>query len=60
MASYMANTPITDGRDGNIAQVASVAKNFDSIRQSFKGVYQDLKEEQQQQVRGNKNLSYDS
>lgn len=59
MAAYMAKTPITDGRDGNLTQIARVAKDFDNIRQSFKGVYKDLKEEQQMNVRGDKNLGYD-
>lgn len=59
MASYMANTQITDGRDGNISQIRAVAKDFDSIRQSFKGVYKDLKDEQQTSVRGGQGLAYD-
>ena len=59
MATYMANTPITDGRDGNINQIRAVAKDFDGIRQSFKGAYKDLKEEQQSRTRGNAGLAYD-
>lgn len=59
MAKYMKNTSITDGRNGNISQIRAVAKDFDSIRQSFKGAYKDLQDEQQSRVRGGKGLSYD-
>ena len=59
MATYMANTPITDGRDGNISQIRAVAKDFDAIRQSFKGAYKDLKDEQTTSVRGGGGLAYD-
>jgi len=59
MATYMANTQITDGRDGNISQIRAVAKDFDAIRQSFKGAYKDLKDEQQTSVRGGQGLAYD-
>ena len=60
MAIYMANTQITDGRDGNISQIRAVAKDFDAIRQSFKGAYKDLKDEQSTTVRGGQGLAYDS
>jgi len=59
MARYMANTPITDGRDGNINQIRAVAKDFEAIRSSFKGAFKDLQEEQQSSVRGGYGLSYD-
>lgn len=60
MAIYMANTQITDGRDGNISQIRAVAKDFDAIRQSFKGAYKDLKDEQTTSVRGGQGLAYDA
>ena len=61
LGEYMANTQITDGKDGNIAQLRAVAKDFDAIRQSYKGTLRDLEEEQSENhVRGNQNLSYDS
>jgi hypothetical protein len=60
MATYMANTQITDGRDGNISQIRAVAKDFDAIRQSFKGAYKDLKDEQTTSVRGGQGLAYDA
>jgi hypothetical protein len=59
IAYYMSNTSITDGRDGNIGQIRAVAKDFDSIRQSFKGAYKDLKDEQTPHHRGGKGLAYD-
>ena len=59
LATYMENTPITDGRDGNITALVSAAKNFDGIRASFKGAYKDLKEEQQSRTRGGAGLAYD-
>jgi len=59
LATYMENTPITDGRDGNITALVSAAKNYDSIRTSFKGAYKDLKEEQQSRTRGDAGLAYD-
>jgi Flp pilus assembly protein TadG len=60
IARYLATTQITDGKDGNIAQIRAVAKDFDAIRQSFKGVYKDLQDEQQSKVRGGQGLAYDS
>lgn len=59
IARYMAYTPITDGRDGNVTQIGRIAKEFDSIRQSYKGVYRDLMEEQQTKTRGGAGLAYD-
>lgn len=59
MAEYMGTTQITGGRDGNIAQIRAVAKDFDAIRQSYKGVAKDLAAEQETHVRGSQNLGYD-
>jgi len=59
IARYMAYTPITDGRDGNVTQIGRIAKDFDAIRQSYKGVYKDLMEEQQTKTRGGAGLAYD-
>ncbi len=60
LARYMENAQITDGKDGNIAQIRAVAKDFDGIRSSFKGVYKDLQDEQSSRVRGGQGLAYDS
>jgi len=59
MADYMGTTTITGGKDGNIAQIRQVAKDFDAIRQSYKGVAKDLEAEQESHVRGGQDLGYD-
>ena len=59
IATYMSNTMITDGRDGNINQIRAMAKDFDDIRQSYKGALRDLEDEQKSHVRGGQGLAYD-
>jgi hypothetical protein len=59
LAIYMEKTPVTHGRDGNITALVSAAKNFEGIRNSFKGAYKDLLEEQQTRGRGGIELAYD-
>jgi hypothetical protein len=60
IAEYMGTTGITDGKDGNIGQIRAMAKDFNVIRQSYKGVAKDLEEEQKAaHVRGGQNLAYD-
>lgn len=59
MAKALANTSFTFGRDGSATGLLAIAKNFDAVRQSFKGTYKDLMDEQKSTVRGNKNLAYD-
>jgi hypothetical protein len=55
----METAPIEAGRDGNIMALVNTAAKFEDIRQSFKGAYKDLLEEQQSTVRGGQNLAYD-
>lgn len=60
LATYMMETPIKDGRDGNITALTNTASKFDQIRQSFKGAYEDLKKEQGDKTgRGGQKLAYD-
>lgn len=59
LAKFMKTSEITTGRDGNMSQIVQAAKNFESIRASFKGAYKDLQEEQESRVRGGKKLGYD-
>jgi len=59
LATYMETTSVTAGRDGNINSLLRIAKEFDSIRQSYKGVAKDLAAEQESHVRGGQNLGYD-
>ena len=59
LARVLATEQPTFGRDGSATDLLKIAKEFDGIRQSFKGVYRDLMEEQQSSVRGGQNLAYD-
>ena len=59
LARYMETTQIEHGRDGNITALINAASKFQQIRESFKGAYKDLDEEQQSQVRGGQGLAYD-
>lgn len=59
LARYMNDSTIKDGRDGNGAFILNAAKNFDSIRASYKGVYKDLMDEQKSNIRGGADLAYD-
>lgn len=59
MATFMATEKPTSGRDGSATALLRIAERFDQVRQSFKGVYKDLIEEQQSSVRGGQNLAYD-
>ncbi len=56
---YMRTATISAGRDGNITALVSAAKNFDNLRQSFKGVAKDLEDEQESRTRGGQSLGYD-
>jgi len=59
MAKSMASEQLTFGRDGSSPALLRMAEKYDAVRQSFKGVYRDLMEEQQSSVRGGQNLAYD-
>jgi hypothetical protein len=59
LCTYMENATITAGRDGNLTALKGLAKDFDELRQSHKGVAKDLAEEQEAVARGNSSLAYD-
>lgn len=59
MAQVMAETKPTFGRDGSATALLRIAKDFDDVRQSYKGVYKDLQDEQQTRTRGGGSLAYD-
>lgn len=59
LGKVLASEVPTFGRDGSAAQLLNIAKNFDQVRQSYKGVYKDLKEEQESSVRGGISIAYD-
>jgi len=59
MDTYLKTTGITDGRDGNIGSMVRVAKEYKNVRDSFKGVQDDLTEETKIRARGGVKLPYD-
>lgn len=59
MARSLATEQLTFGRDGSSPALLRMAERYDEVRQSFKGVYRDLMEEQQSTVRGGQRLAYD-
>jgi hypothetical protein len=59
LGKVLATETPTFGRDGSATALLRIAEKFDAVRQSFKGVYRDLQEEQQSSVRGGQNLAYD-
>ena len=59
LARYMETTAIEHGRDGNINSLVNAAAKFEQIRNSYKGAFSDMKEEQESQVRGGAGLAYD-
>lgn len=60
MATYLQNTPVTGGQDGNIGQVVAAAKAYPALRESYRQAYKDHQEEQgTETVRGGAKLAYD-
>ena len=59
LARYMETATITTGRDGNMNSLIAAASKYDQIRQSFKGAYKDLQEEQSSRSRGGIGMAYD-
>ena len=59
LAKYMETTQIEHGRDGNINSLVNAAAKFEQIRQSYKGAFTDMRQEQESSVRGGAGLAYD-
>ena len=59
LARYMETTAIEHGRDGNINSLVNAAAKFEQIRLSYKGAYNDMRQEQESSVRGGQGLAYD-
>jgi hypothetical protein len=59
LARYMETTQIEHGRDGNINSLVNAASKFEQIRNSYKGAFNDMKQEQESSVRGGQGLAYD-
>lgn len=58
LAKYMTVTMPTHGRDGSITGLLAAAKDYQKIRESFKGAYSDVMEEQGR-LRGGSAEAYD-
>lgn len=56
---YLETTEITDGRDGNVGSMLRIAKEFKQVRESFKGVHEDVQEENKIIARGKSKIPYD-
>jgi hypothetical protein len=62
LALFFENEQLTaGGRDGNLASIVNSVKQFDQIRKSFKGIEEDLEEEQKSldKVRGGSTIAFD-
>jgi len=59
LSRFMEETPITTGRDGNGPFLLKAASDYQDIRESFKGAYKDLQEEQKSKTRGGAETAYD-
>ena len=59
LAKYMEVTAIEHGRDGNMNSMINAAAKFEQIRQSYKGAFTDMRNEQESSVRGGAGLAYD-
>lgn len=57
--TYMANTSITHGRDGNINSLIRAAEKYSAIRASYKSTEEDLLKEQNARAKGGQSLAYD-
>jgi len=57
--TYLETTEITDGRDGNIGSMLRIAKEFKTVRESFQGVMEAVKEEEKVMARGKSSIPYD-
>jgi len=56
LASFMETTALSDD---NINSLVNAAAKYEAIRQSYKGTYKDLLEEQKSKTKGDQNLGYD-
>ena len=59
LGKVLATETPTFGRDGSAVGILRIAEKFDSVRQSYKGIYKDLMDEQQSSVRGGQDLASD-
>jgi hypothetical protein len=59
ISNYFDQAEITDGKDGNLTQIINAAKNYGSIRDSFKKIKADFDEETKLVNWGGKDKAYD-
>jgi hypothetical protein len=59
LSTFMYDTEITTGRDGNGTFMIAAAEKYDKIRQSYKGAYKDMMDELGPRTRGDANKAYD-
>ncbi len=59
MGKFMRTSSITSGRDGNGMLILKMAKEYDDVRKSFKGVEKDYMDEVKAIARGGTYTSYD-
>ena len=61
MGESLAKEQITfNGRNASADALLKYAERFNNVRESYKGIYRDLMEEQQSKTRGGQNLAYDT
>ncbi len=59
IATLFKTTSLTTGRDGSTDSMVRTMEKYDSLRQSFKGVEKDYKEEIKEMARGDSFTAYD-
>lgn len=60
LSDYLMMTEITDGKEGNIADIVRLMKDGEQMRQTYKSAYKDLQEEQvSKKTRGGEQVAYD-
>ncbi len=58
LANFMETQPITVGRDGSLQGIVNAVAKFQEMRESYKGTYKDLMDEQSKN-RGGEERAYD-
>lgn len=60
ISTYLETTSISDGKEGNAADIARWMDKIDSYRQTYKNAYRDMQDElTEKKTRGNQKRSYD-
>lgn len=59
ISDYFDEAEISDGKDGNLTQIINAAKNYGSIRDSFKKIKSDFDEENKVVTWAGKDKAYD-